>query len=325
MWGCRHRQSLPQRVEPVIRGRARRWLLLGVAALPAATAQDVLFRTGVSLVRVDAQVSGGAGGIDELGQEDFEIRDNGRLQHILYCSQDEQPLDILLLFDSSGSMRPAMRRLAVSAHTALSEMRKGDRVAVANFDADARIIGDFDDDLGQVEKLVGRVVDLRFGGGTRILAAIDMATEYFAKHADPQRRHAILVFTDDYGQPSASEKSVIDHMWQSDIVLCGLIIPTPTTPRGGGAGTPDVENILGVALKTGGETVEADDPGHTFREMLRRLRKRYSIYYAMPKGKPGSLRRVAVDLSPRGRSRYPDALVLARKGYLIPKPDPGSQ
>jgi hypothetical protein len=65
--------------------------------------------------------------------------------------------------------------------------------------------------------------------------------------------------------------------------------------------------------------VDADDPGHTFREMLRSIRRRYSLYYAMPAGKAGASRRVDVALSPQGRSRYPEAAVLARKGYVLPK------
>ena len=73
------------------------------------------------------------------------------------------------------------------------------------------------------------------------------------------------------------------------------------------------------------ETVDAGDPGHTFREMLRSIRRRYSIYYAMPAGKPGSSRRVEVALSPQGRTRYPDAQVLARKGYVMPKGAGASQ
>jgi VWFA-related protein len=297
-------------------------LLLVTLVTAVATvllAQDVLFRTGVSLVRVDAQVTGTAGGVNGLSKEDFEIRDNNELQKIVYCSQEDQPLDILLLFDNSGSMLPAMRRLAASAHTALSELRKGDRVAVANFNADAWLMSDFNDDLDMVEHTVQRVVDLRFGGGTHILNAIDMAGEYFHKHADPERRHAILILTDDDGQPSASEKSVTNHMWQDDILVCGLIIPTPMSQVGAGARGGFGEDMLGIAVKTGGEAVDADDPGHTFREMLRRIRKRYSIYYAMPAGKPGAARKVALDLSPQGRNRYPDAKVLARKGYLIPK------
>jgi hypothetical protein len=64
--------------------------------------------------------------------------------------------------------------------------------------------------------------------------------------------------------------------------------------------------------------VNADDPGHAFREMLRRMRKRYSMYYAMPADKPGAARQVTIELTAAARSRYPGAEVLARKGYLIP-------
>jgi VWFA-related protein len=297
---------------------------MSISIATALAAQDVLFRTGVALVRVDAQVNSVAGGVNGLAREDFELRDNGELQRVLYCSQEDQALDLLLLFDNSGSMLPAMRRLAAAAHTALSELRKGDRVAVANFNADAWLLGDFSDDLDAVEKTVARVVDLRFGGGTHILASIDSAGEYFHKHADAQRRHAILILTDDDGQYSANEKSVVKHMWADDILVCGLIIPTPMSQRGV-AWREGEENMLDVAAKTGGETVNADDPGHAFREMLRSIRRRYSIYYAMPAGKAGSARRVDVALSPQGRSRYPEAQVLARKGYVIPKGAPAQQ
>jgi hypothetical protein len=104
-------------------------------------------------------------------------------------------------------------------------------------------------------------------------------------------------------------------MWESDVLLCGLIV------RSGETGFPGMasEDMLGVAQKTGGEAVNADDPGHTFREMLRRMRKRYSIYYAMPVDKPGAARQVSVNLTAAAKSQYPDAEVLARKGYLIPK------
>ena len=79
------------------------------------------------------------------------------------------------------------------------------------------------------------------------------------------------------------------------------------------------EDMLGAAVKTGGEVVNADDPGQAFREMLRRMRKRYSLYYAMPAGKAGSSRRVSVELSPAAKEQHPAAQVLARKGYIIPK------
>jgi hypothetical protein len=109
-------------------------------------------------------------------------------------------------------------------------------------------------------------------------------------------------------------------------MLCGLIIETPDSERHAISGSPmGTEDILGVAAKTGGETVNADDPGHAFREMLHRMRMRYSIYYMMPSGRAGSSREVSVQLSGRAKAKYPSGYVLARKGYLIPKALLGSR
>jgi VWFA-related protein len=297
-------------------------LLLSLAAAGLAAllvqGQDPVFRSDVALVRVDAQVTGGTVAIDGLKKDDFTIKDNGLTRSILYCSQDEQSLDLMLLFDISDSMFPGIRRLATSAHTALTELRQGDRVAIADFNTQSWLMAPFNDNLPEVEESVSRVVDLRFGGGTFILSAINDAAQYFAKHGDKQRRRAILIFTDDDGQPSMSEKKVVDRMWESDVLLCGLIIPTPGSLHRGPYLRPS-ESMTGVAAKTGGEVVNADNPGHAFREMLHRIRKRYSIYYEMPPGMPGKSRQVSVELSEDARSRYPEGRVLARKGYVIPK------
>jgi VWFA-related protein len=294
------------------------FLSAGVLFALLAWGQDPVFRSAVSLVRVDAQVTDGTTNVDGLKKEDFVIKDNGRTMSILYCSQEEQSLDVLLLFDISDSMFPGIRRLSASAHTALSELRQGDRVAVADFNTQSWLLAPFNDNLQEVEESVGRVVDLRFGGGTSILSAINDAGQYFAKHGDKQRRRAILIFTDDDGQPSMSEKKVVERMWESDVLLCGLIIPTPGSLRRGSF-RPDGESMTGVARKTGGEVVNADNPGHAFREMLRRIRKRYSIYYEMPPGTAGKSREVSVELSEEAKARYPEGRVLARKGYVIPK------
>ena len=74
-----------------------------------------------------------------------------------------------------------------------------------------------------------------------------------------------------------------------------------------------------VASETGGEVVHADPPGPAFREMVARLRKRYTFYYPMPQAKKGQIRKVTVELAPPAKKRYPDAEVLARKGYLAGK------
>src|SRR5712691_8736829 len=91
------------------------------------------FRSDVSLVRVDAEVTDGIRTLNGFRKEDFIVKDKGQPQQVLYFSQDEVPLDVILLFDISGSMRPHVERVAASASTALAELRPGDRVAIMTF------------------------------------------------------------------------------------------------------------------------------------------------------------------------------------------------
>jgi len=94
-----------------------------LSALPCFSQEAPTFRTDVSLVHVDAEVTDGTRTLSGFHQEDFVIKDNGQTQTILHFSQDEEPLDLILLFDISGSMRPKIAKVAASARTALSELR----------------------------------------------------------------------------------------------------------------------------------------------------------------------------------------------------------
>lgn len=284
------------------------------------------FRTGVSLVHVDAEVRDETGSLSGLHKEDFLITDNRVPQHILYFSQDVEPLDLILLFDISGSMRPKIEKVASSSRSALAELRAGDRVAVMTFHSNSTLVAPFTEDLNAVARTINdEVVGGRFGGGTRLLAGVDDAAEYFLREPRTQRRRAVLILTDNYGQRSRRASTVVHRLWEADAVLSGLIIR--------GAGETAVrtamlvsspltmliqEGMAGVAEKTGGDTIKADDAGDALRNSMRRIRLRYSLYYAMPPANPGEQRQIKVELSPDALSRYPGARVRARQGYIVP-------
>ena len=284
------------------------------------------FRTGVSLVHVDAEVTDGTGPLSGFHKEDFLITDNRVPQHILYFSQDVEPLDLILLFDISGSMRPKIEKVASSSRKALAELRAGDRVAVMTFHGSSTLVAPFTDDLSAVARTINNdVVGGRFGGGTRLLAGVDDAADYFLREPRTERRRAVLILTDNYGQRSRRASTVVHHLWEADALLSGLIIRSPgeTAVRTAMLVSSPLtiliqEGMAGVAEKTGGDTIKADDPGDALRDTMRRIRLRYSLYYAMPPGNPGEQRQVKVDLSPEALSRYPTGRVRARKGYLIP-------
>ncbi len=297
---------------------SRSWPLLALLAVTPAHPQDPVFRTELALVKVDAQVTAKSGVIDGLRREDFTVLDNGQPQTVRYFSQEEEPLDLVLLFDISQSMGPSINKVASSARLAMSELRPGDRVAVMSFNTGVWTEAPFTADLDSLAaRLVQRIRGTRFAGGTYILSAVDQAAKYLQGQAAARRRRAVLIFTDDEGYGSTSPKVPTRDLWDADAVLSGLIIPADRGVAPFALTVSGDDYVEKVAEQTGGEVVHADPPGPAFRDMLMRMRKRYTLYYPMPAGKSGQTRRVSVDLSPAARRRYPDATVLARKGYQV--------
>lgn len=287
-----------------------------------ALQQAPVFRADVRVVRVDAEVRQEARSIDALTQQDFRVTDEGKPQAILHFGRTEEPLDLILLFDTSGSMMPAIQQVSDVTRIALGELRPEDRVAVMAFDRDTDLIAEFTDDRGAVESTIRDVVRRRPPVGfTRLQGAIADAAAHFLTQPRSNRRRAILVVTDNMG--SSNDEDAVPRLWDADAVVSGVVVPGMTQMRRSrwffppawfGFGTID-----GIVSRTGGDVLKGTDPGESFQEMIRRLRLRYTLHYAMPDGKPGKQRSIKVELAPDAKRRYAGAQVYARKGYVVPE------
>jgi VWFA-related protein len=303
------------------------WLLRLAIIAGIAFAQENTFKTAVSLVHVDAEVTDGTRLLTGFHKEDFRVFDNGSPQTLLYFSQEETPLDLILLFDISGSMNPKLEKIASSAHAALAQLRKGDRVAVMVFSTRSTIAGPFTDDMQTVEQTINEKVLGKAQGGTHILRAVSDAASYFLKETRTERRRAVLIMTDNHGQPSGHRNTVVRELWEADALLCGLElrsagesallgIRSVTSPA---AAFMNMENMTSVVEETGGDLIKGHDPGADFEEMIRRLRLRYMLVYALPPGKPGQERKIKIELTEDARKNNPQSRVRARDGYYVPK------
>ncbi len=289
--------------------------------------QTPTFRTGVALVQIDAEVTAADGRLlTGFTKDDFRIFDEGVEQQVVQLSWAEEPLDLILLFDVSGSMRPKVQQVASAARLGMQELRQGDRVAIMVFNTRTRTILNFTEDLDAVQRgIQDDVLGLKFGGGTYIQNAVDDAALRLAREPRSHRRRAVLIITDDFGQRTRREATVIRDFWEADALLTGLIV------RSAAAHTMHTFNtvthpfllslevgIKRVAEKTGGDFIQAADPGAAFQESMHRIRNRYSLYYVQPEGKPGSIRTVHVELKGEAARQNPKARVRARTGYTVP-------
>lgn len=309
-------------------------MLLLASTAPAQEQEQIpTFRTGTAWVRVDVQAGEGERLLGNLQREDFVVYDEGEPQKILYFGRDSEPLDVVLLLDVSGSMRRYLEQMAANARNALKELHEGDRVAVMEFSRRSHIEEELTADRQKViDGLHEAVREQGLGGGTRTNAAIVSAAAYIGQAAAPPDkstgpqpgRRALLVVTDnssmDYQMP---DEKAVAALLEADTVLNAIVVGEGgpiRPPRAGQYVNPDFtrSDVFEISKQTGGEAVKATRAGVSFRDMMESIRTRYSIQYAAPQAaRPGTVRRLRVELTPATRQRYPRAWIRARTAYVV--------
>ncbi len=311
-------------------GAVSSWRRAGIAFLLAASlcAQPIpTFRAETRLVRVDAEILEDGRVLNGFGRDDFRVLDEGKPQTVRHFSAGEDPLDLILLFDVSGSMRLVIAAVAAAAREGLQELRAGDRVCIMTFNTKSQEVAGFTEELDAVQKTIEEnVLRTRFGGGTMIQASVDAAALRFLREPKSERRRAVLIITDNIGIRTRREQSVVRDFWEADALLSGLIVYNKrfrTVHTIGLIMAPDAmlieAGMKGIAEKTGGDAISAEDAATAFQESMRRIRTRYSLYYEQPEAKPGSRRSIRVELEGELARLHPKARVRARSGYVVPK------
>jgi VWFA-related protein len=287
-----------------------------------------VFRSEVTLVRVDTQVIERNRTVTGLTASDFLVFDEGQPQSIAYFGRDSDPIDLVLLLDVSGSVQRYLAQIGSTAQAALDRLSPQDRIAIMLFARRSSLIEDFTANRARIAgTLKDSLRDHDLGSGTAINSAILAAAGQFAPdrpatQAGRARRRAVLIVTDNQGLNYQSpDETVIRALYEADAVLNALVVgrgQRPKPPRPGEYRNPDFTpaDVFRLAEETGGEVEQASNAGRAFSEMLERLRTRYALEYSAPSDPDdASFRRIRVELAPEARKRYPKAEIRTRSGY----------
>lgn len=289
-------------------------VVAAVAVMTAAPQGDVVFRSGVSLVRLDVEAVDTNGRVvPGLTKDDFRILDNGVAQLPGNFSFAEEPLDLILLFDTSGSMRGKLFSVVRATELGFHELRPGDRAAVWTFNDDSTEVLPFTENLQSVnEAILLRVPEAGFRGGSKSEDAAAVAARRFQTEPKTHRKRAIVIVTNKPGTHSLDEAAAVRELWKADVVVSELIL--------GGAPQTRLLEAGAHALvdRTGGASIAAGNPGEAFRDAVHYVRSGYTMYYAMPEASAGSERGVQVELTPEAARRLPNVRIRARSGYIVP-------
>lgn len=215
-------------------------LALAGAVLAPGADDEVVFRSDVSLVRVDAQVVDRDNrAIAGLRVEDFVLREGGKVQQIRNFEPENMPVDVMLLFDVSASMRPHVQRIALAAHDAMRVLGDQDRVGIMVFDRSTRLRLPFRSSRDEIERELDAMLRHEsFRGGTDITRGLLDAAEYVQDHARRDARRAIVILTDDQTERERDEARVSRALARADAVLSLLLAPDAMANRHYGGGYP---------------------------------------------------------------------------------------
>lgn len=310
----------------------------------------IVFRSDVALARVDAQVTDRTGRpITTLSKEDFEIYERGTRREISNFSREDMPLDVLILLDVSGSMRPHVERIASATREALLVLSRKDRVAIMVFDRQTRTSMPFRSNQDEIVRGMNAVLQQEdFNGGTDITRALFDATRYMNNNARREARRAIVILTDDRTERGRDVRGVVAALGEANTVLSALITPDamggrggiqiPTGRRGGGGIFDDIIfgrrmptgggrfpgggtiggglNSAGtaeIARNSGGDSMDVNDSS-ALEATLEKIRQSYALFF---NGEGTGVREVEVSLTADALRRYPGAEVNYRRNYQM--------
>ena len=273
---------------------------------PQPTPQQT-FRGGVRAVPVYATVTDGAGGfVTDLTKDDFEIKDNGKVQTITGFTTDLQPITTMVVMDGSGSMLSAFNAVIDGANAFIIRMLPTDRTRIASFADQIWMSPSYTDNRDALLDFMRNQFNLRMGNETRLWDAVDQAVLDLGTQ---EGRRIVLVFSDGYDTTSALGAGTV----QNDAVPRDVTIYAIAMWTGrGSASTRPSASLERLAQETGGgfyELRETDEMNSTFTKIALELHQQYLLAFE-PQTLDGKVHKLDVRVKQQG------AKVRARRSYL---------
>jgi len=271
----------------------------------------------VDVVSVTAVVFDKAGRpVRGLGTKDVQLFENGVKQEVSYFREasslgdpsERVPLSIVLVLDTSGSMKPNMHFLQEAVLNFLYKLEEIDTALLVSFNESVKGSAEFTGDTDRLERFVE---GLQAWGGTSLYDAIQYS---LGRIKDAPGRKALVIFSDGADTTSQlGDREVVDYARAVEATVYSIGFKG----EGGGMLSSSPRGFLRkIATETGGQFFAPDKVGElikVFNEISSELKNHYLLAYTPTKEPDGTWREIALKVN------RPDTDVRVRKGYFSVK------
>lgn len=284
-------------------------IALAVAgSLVPLAAQQPTFRSGTGIVSLFATVLDAGGRlVPNLEQADFDVLDNEKLQVLTLFKNDPQPITVVVMLDTSGSMTGTISLLKASAEQFLIRLQPGDKATVGAFNDKIEMDTHF---TGDRDALITHVKDLDYGNGTRLYDAVDESINVLQ---GVEGRRVILVFTDgDDTSSRVGRGTVLDRARADEVMVYAIGLESEYFDGVRQVRSRPDAGLRKLADETGGgyfELKKTSELGPTFSRIAQELHSQYALGFE-PKQLDGKVHKLAVKM------KQPGMTARARKSYV---------
>ena len=284
------------------------FLVIVVLTAGSVIARQPTFKTGTQVVSLFVTVADAQKRlVPDLTKDDFEVFDNDKPKPLIFFANEVQPITVVVMLDTSGSMTGSIALLRSAAEQFLIRLLPADKGRVGAFNDKIQFSAHFTNNR---DELVSDVKELDYGNGTRLWDAVGASLDEL-KGLDGRR--VVLVFTDgDDTESRIGLGTVIDRARADEVMVYAIGLESNyfngqrmvrSKPDGG---------LRKIADETGGgyfELQKTSDLAPTFTRVAQELHSQYVLGFT-PTQLDGRVHKLTVKTKPPGTTAR------ARRSYV---------
>jgi Ca-activated chloride channel family protein len=277
------------------------------------------FEAGIGVTNLNVSVREGRGYVGGLTQADFAIYEDGVRQELSLFLHERLPISLVLIIDSSSSMRVKLGAAQKAAARFLGTLLPGDRAAVIAFNVRVETLADFTEDRSALEAAIARV---EASGPTALHNALYVALKGLAHRGAPGelRRRAVVLLSDGEDTASlATDEQVIGLARKGEAGIYAISLrPDRSAGRPRREFSQAAYLLTTLAQESGGRVYFPESLSEldgVYERIAEELRTLYSIgYVSNNRKRDGKWRRIVVRVP-----RREGLEVRYRVGYFAPQ------
>jgi len=270
------------------------------------------------LMRFNASVMDRNGrAIGGMRESDFTVYENGLQRQVTNVLPTNEPFNLVLLLDVSGSVEERMDFIRKAARDFLRTTSPQDRIAIISFRDDIQVISNFSTDRQMLSR---KLDEIDAGGGTALYDAIGYVLADTLKQLRGERTAIVIMSDGDDNKSFVPFPAILEATMESGALIYPLYVPSGLIPESS-VPKPEItidplrtryltltsraeEEARKLAAVSGGVYYpirRMEDLQKAYDDVVRQLRTAYTITYAS-NSTPAGGRRVRVRTNREGAS-----------------------